>query len=445
MESVGKSCGFRGVRIAGVLIKLFIHGVHAATEQTTNREGSIMSEPIGAPGTPAAPAAASPPSGGGIGSQPVGGVISSNGSPTPAPVQQTLEQMTLAAMGQPAGLPAIPTPAAAAAAGVTPEQYQALQAELQALKASQLPPDQLQALRDFAQLGRNAWLQQQQQQQQAPVAAAPTAPQANVWGVIPFSESDRAMLVADETAPGGVRAIPGAPADLVPRFLQHQASRRAAMDQLLNDPAKVLMPLIQQEALRIAQEQATQVNQQAAQMQIAQQIQAQNEPWLYQRGPDGNAVVDVMGKKVFTPEGQLYLSHIEKLHNNGTGITDARELDRMAKYLVAGHAVFSRQQQAAPAPAAAPAAPAPAPAAPAAPAFRAPMPSAIPQTMTAQQLHALQQQQLLEMAAKFSGATPLQSTPVGQLPVQQLFPGVQRGQSLMDMARAAAPQLGLTI
>ena len=101
------------------------------------------------------------------------------------------------------------------------------------------------------------------------------------------------------------------------------------------------------------------------------------------------------------------------------------------------------KQQAAPAPAAAPAAPAPA--APAAPAFRAPMPSAIPQTMTAQQLHAFQQQQLLEAAAKFSGATPLQSTPVGQLPVQQLFPGVQRGQSLMDMARAAAPQLGLTI
>lgn len=392
-----------------------------------------MSEAVAPqPGVPVGP-----PSGGGIGSQAVPVGVSPPASPPAA--QQSLEQMTLAAMGGVAppaagsasGLnPGAPvgTPAAPPVAGPTVAE---LQAQIATLQGQILPAEELRTIREFAQIGQQTWLERQAAVQQQQAAAPAPVPAVNpyapdpITGVVPFSEAEERMLIHDDTVPGGVKAMPGAPPGLVERWHQHQHTARAFLKNLTRNPIETLnlQKLIQDEARKIASGVTTEHYQQAAQQQAAEQIGEQNKTWIYQKDASGQPLMH-LGKPALTEEGSTYLATVERLYRGGQGLTDPVELDRMAKAVVLGMVAQKRlaaqhvqQAQAAGVPAVPPVPPAPV-------------------QMTPAQQHALYQQNLLAQAAQHSANAPLATAP----PVQAVMttPTFGRSPSLLDLARTAA-------
>lgn len=374
-----------------------------------------------------------PPSGGGIGSQAGAGVQ----APAPSLPVAPPSLASLAGVGspQPQVVPGDPVQPAAVPAPVVPppaapvRTLEQAEAELAALRSQQLPAEELRALQDFAAYGRQAWLRQVQQQPQAgPAATSTTSPvQAGapdpLTGVVPFSEQDFAMVIADPAADGGYRALPGAPADILVRLQQHMASSRRFIQQFVQDPRKILLPLVQEEARKIALAEAQNLQAQTAHEARAQQINNENRNWVYELNSQGQQQFDVVtGKPKLTEAGSLYLAVVEQLWAGGNGIKDPVQLDQMAKHTVIGMLTARRQQQAQTgaqtgAPAAAP--------------VVHPVIAPVPAPLTPAQQHAANQQALLAAAAQQSANAPLSSVPP-QTPVMGFPP---RQASLLEITR----------
>lgn len=374
-----------------------------------------------------------PPSGGGIGSQAGAGVQ----APAPSLPVAPPSLASLAGVGspQPQVVPGDPVQPAAVPAPVVPppaapvRTLEQAEAELAELRRTQMAPEEMRRVLDFAEIGRQAWLRQleQQRQVQSVPAAAPTVPQVQpgapdpLTGVVPFSEQDFAMVIADPNAEGGYRALPGAPADILVRLQQHMASSRRFIQQFVQDPRKILLPLVQEEAKRIALAEAQNLQAQTAHEARARQINNENRNWVYELNAQGQQQFDVVtGKPKLTEAGTMYLAVVEQLWAGGNGIKDPVQLDQVAKHTVIGMLTARRQQQGQPV---VPVAVQGTPAAPVVP------PVAVP--LTPAQQHAANQQALLAAAAQQSANAPLSSVPP-QVPVMGFPP---RQASLLEITR----------
>lgn len=231
------------------------------------------------------------------------------------------------------------------------------------------------------------------------------------------------MVIADPAADGGYRALPGAPADILVRLQQHMASSRRFIQQFVQDPRKILLPLVQEEARKIALAEAQNLQAQTAHEARAQQINNENRNWVYELNSQGQQQFDVVtGKPKLTEAGSLYLAVVEQLWAGGNGIKDPVQLDQMAKHTVIGMLTARRQQQAQTgaqtgAPAAAP--------------VVHPVIAPVPAPLTPAQQHAANQQALLAAAAQQSANAPLSSVPP-QTPVMGFPP---RQASLLEITR----------
>lgn len=229
------------------------------------------------------------------------------------------------------------------------------------------------------------------------------------------------MVIADPNAEGGYRALPGAPADILVRLQQHMASSRRFIQQFVQDPRKILLPLVQEEAKRIALAEAQNLQAQTAHEARAQQINNENRNWVYELNAQGQQQFDVVtGKPKLTEAGTMYLAVVEQLWAGGNGIKDPVQLDQVAKHTVIGMLTARRQQQGQPV---VPVAVQGTPAAPVVP------PVAVP--LTPAQQHAANQQALLAAAAQQSANAPLSSVPP-QVPVMGFPP---RQASLLEITR----------
>lgn len=282
------------------------------------------------------------------------------------------------ALAQTPGAPATPAPAPT----YTAEQFTALQRQL----------DQYKQYEPYIHLGYQAY----QRGQQTPAApanpAAPAQPAApaHPWGLPQF---DFALLnlVAKDPQTGGLVNLPGAPPDAAFRVQQYQEQLQKAQRELFADPHKALRPIVEAIAQEVANKQYDQRFTGHQQTQQAEQILAQNEGWLYERGQDGQAATQfnpATGQHVpvLSAAGKFYAQQITYAERQG--IADPRVQHEFAIGRVKTALYEAQQrQQAAPAAgqqaaqqfvqgaaaAAAAASPPPNPAAPA---------PALPQTLT---------------------------------------------------------------
>lgn len=247
------------------------------------------------------------------------------------------------AAGQPAAQPAAQAPPPEAPKGPTVEELQQQLAKYPTL-------EEFEQIRELARVGYQYTQELRQRQTQPPPAKPgepnPYAPHP-VTGVVPFSEADKAWLTTDN---GEVKAIPGAPADILTRFHQHQRTQAEFFRNFAMDPTKYGF-VTKEQAEKIAEERYQQLSRGQTQAQTVEQILAENAPWIYEQGPNGQAKVDWAGNPKRTEAGELWVSFTERLAQSG--MTDPAMVNKVAKEMVIAHYYARRQQQQAAAPAAA--------------------------------------------------------------------------------------------
>lgn len=120
---------------------------------------------------------------------------------------------------------------------------------------------------------------------------------------------------------GNLVPAPGAPPDVVQRYLAYEDYRQKIADKFTSNPYE----FIEQPARHLAREEAKAVYQELLREQqekqfIQQTVNAPEMSWVHQRDQKGNIVTDFSGKPVFTPYGQAYLQSVEELYQAGVPV-----------------------------------------------------------------------------------------------------------------------------
>ncbi len=156
--------------------------------------------------------------------------------------------------------------------------------------------------------------QRAQQKQQQP--DDPNAPfYKKYWNPPEYNPAWERMITRN--ADGSLSAVPGAPPDVVPKYLAHQQFRQEQADNFLKNPHEYMQETIQtlarQEAEKIVNERFGQVNTQ----QTVSTFMSQNENWLYDHDQSGRAV---MASQFDAQTGQY--KQVPKLSQWGQAFTD---------------------------------------------------------------------------------------------------------------------------
>lgn len=147
----------------------------------------------------------------------------------------------------------------------------------------------------------------------AQAAPAPSVQAAHpVTGITPWDSANEFWLTEEN---GRVVAKPGAPADVLPAYERHQATKRAWFNKLAVDPAGALQPLLQAEIDRRVQEQLAASGQQTAHQQQVQRIEADFVQWGVEKDPQGQPRRDWQGNPQFTEAGSIYMGVLGQLRN----------------------------------------------------------------------------------------------------------------------------------
>jgi hypothetical protein len=205
---------------------------------------------------------------------------------------------------------------------------------------------------------------QNPQQPAAPQIPATPAQAKSPTGVTPFDH--RLMAFIKQGTDGTLTLEAGAPPDTLIRYAEYQDSVKNFYRDFAQKGIGMFDEQIAERAAAIAKQTIDEYVQVRQAEQIGQQIQQQNEAWMYEKNPDGSRKRTMTGAPALTPEGEKYMSITEYLKNSGTA---PAEIPKLAQALMEGDVLrrlHDRNQAGQPAPAA-PAAAAPAPAAPAAP------------------------------------------------------------------------------
>lgn len=143
------------------------------------------------------------------------------------------------------------------------------------------------------------------------------------WNPPEFNPSWRGLVSRDES--GNLVTTPGAPPDVLPKYLAYEQYRRDFADRFLSNPEEALSPLIQEKASSIAQEI---VNSHLSQMREEHQAGTflrENASWLHQRDQNGGLVRDYSGRPVLSPAGRQFRSYVEEAEQIGIQGVAAQE------------------------------------------------------------------------------------------------------------------------
>ncbi len=168
----------------------------------------------------------------------------------------------------------------------------------------------------YADLGQRLAPQAPQIQQylaeQTRAAAAPPAPPA--WQPPEFNKAWVAQVELDE-ATGQLRSKAGYDPGIAEKVTAYKNWR----DEFLDDPAKVVGPLVEARARDLIRQEFAQHQQQATASQIIQS----HAQWMY--------VADSAGRPQLTPEGAVYASTVQQF---APMVADPRQLDAIATMAV---------------------------------------------------------------------------------------------------------------
>lgn len=190
---------------------------------------------------------------------------------------------------------------------------------LQAQQAQQYQ-HQLQQAQQLAGYGRKylqhaqpfeQYLEQQKRAQQAQQTKDP-------WFKAPeYDPAWRARLTRDPQT-GEIRAVPGAPPDLVGKYLSAVEHRENFLDKFAFDPIGAIKPGVEEVVRQIAQEIVEQQLGSYQSTQTSRQILQQNAEWLYERDQhSGRPVYNQNGQPQLSQAGQVYYGHLQRAAQMG--------------------------------------------------------------------------------------------------------------------------------
>jgi hypothetical protein len=169
------------------------------------------------------------------------------------------------------------------------------------------------------------WLQSQQQQQAQKPAAWWNPPEYNpAWK----------GLVSRDPDTGEFKTAPGAPPDILPKYLAYEQYRRDFADKLTSDPAETLKPFIQELARQEAQSMVQQHLSTYQDQVYADNYVQQNSNWLHARDPNTKQLLtDPFTKQpLLSAAGQRFKGYIEQLHQGG--VTNLKLQEQLARNMV---------------------------------------------------------------------------------------------------------------
>lgn len=187
---------------------------------------------------------------------------------------------------------------------------------LQAQQTSQLQA-QLQQAQQYARAGQEYLQHRSEFQRFQEEQRRRAQPEEKPWFKAPeYDPGWRAKLTRDPQT-GEIRAIPGAPPDLVGKYLSAVEHRENFLDKFAFDPVGAIKPGIEEVVRSIA---ADLVKQQLGQYQATQaatQIIKQNESWLYAKDGQGQVRYAATGQPELSPAGRAYYGYAEQAAQRG--------------------------------------------------------------------------------------------------------------------------------
>lgn len=164
--------------------------------------------------------------------------------------------------------------------------------------------------------GFEQYLAQQQQQAQQ-------QPKSRFWNAPEWNPTWRNLVQRDES--GNLIAAPGAPPDVLPKYLAFEQYRRDFADRLTTDPESTLSPFVDERARQIAS-QIVQDN--LAAMREEYQASAfiqQHSGWLHAKDANGHVVRDFNGRPVLSEAGKRFRGYVEEAEQLGVRGVQAQE------------------------------------------------------------------------------------------------------------------------
>ncbi len=161
-----------------------------------------------------------------------------------------------------------------------------------------------------------AWISQNQQQRQQGPQRPSYAPPA--W------DPRWASMVERDPNTGALRSKAG----YDPRIADAVQSYADWRDQFLEDPAKMIAPMVEERAAAL-------IEQRFGQHQVVQQsegIVSQNAGWIFQMDANGRPILDQYGSRQLSPAGQVYARAVKQLGDSG--VKDVRQMDAYARSVV---------------------------------------------------------------------------------------------------------------
>jgi len=208
------------------------------------------------------------------------------------------------------------------------QQAQAAQAQLQNVQNYQAALAQAQAMA--------------QQQRQAAAAPAPKALNA-IWNPPEFNPQWNSLVRNDEK--GVPTLIPGAPAEILPKFLAYQQYRQNFAEKFLSNPEETLMPLINATADERAREMVRKEIDARQEQHYIQSFVQDNSAWLHAKDNQGQVLRNQNGQPVLSPAGQRFQQYVAQATNSG--IVGVRQQEEYARTYLQRDILVSQQNAAA--------------------------------------------------------------------------------------------------
>lgn len=224
------------------------------------------------------------------------------------------------------------------------QRYQSDQALAQELIQAAI---QAQQMTPYSQIGQRfaphiAEFEKWQAQQEQARAAEAAKQQASWWNPPEYDPAWEKGVIRDP-ATGRLVTLPGHPLDLPAKIEKYQEFQRQKFNEFTQNPIGMLkdglLPMIREEAQRIAMEQA----QTTQQHQFASSYVERSIGWLAQKDAQGRPMYTAAGLPVLSPAGERFNHHVKSLQS--AGIRDPRMQADIAEKIVMGELAAMQVQQ----------------------------------------------------------------------------------------------------
>jgi hypothetical protein len=214
-----------------------------------------------------------------------------------------------------------------------------MEAVLAQAQAANVAQQQIAAMQNYQ--GALAQAQQLAAQQRQAAAAPAAKPLNAIWNPPEFNPAWQSLVRADEK--GVPTLIPGAPADILPKYLAYQQYRQQFAERFLSNPEETLMPLINSAADERARAMVRQEIESRQEAHYIESFVSENSGWLHAKDSTGRTVTNPQnGKPVLSPAGQRFHQYV--VAADQSGIKNVRAQEEYARAFLQRDILMAQQQ-----------------------------------------------------------------------------------------------------